>query len=228
MSDLSEQARESREKILSAAKELFSTKGFDGTSVREISEKSNVKKALIFYYFKNKEEILQSLLDTFILEMKQEAIKRLSEERYGMQQQGKLTFQLDKFKYSHSDNEAIDRHMDAAIRQSLDFYLNRKAILRILFDESLKKGSHSSILFRITDLLRDQEEEGIPNTLGQHGYPLQIDNKSLVERFFTGLMPMLSFVVYFDEWKAHYKMSDEECKDAFVQSYKTTYGNHYR
>ncbi len=229
LSQFSEQAKESRDKILKAAEELFSSKGFDGTSVREISEKSEVKKALIFYYFKSKEEILQNILDKFIYEMKEEAIKVLSQEKYNMQKEGKLAFNQNKFKFSELDDDhTVDQYLDAAINQSLDFYLERKNIIRIMFDESLKKGNHSSMLFRITDLLYDKDMESIQNSLEQNGFQVQIDNTALVERFFTGLMPMLSFVIYFDEWKEHYHISEEEFKASFIKSYKTTFGNQYR
>lgn len=54
-----------REKILNAADKLFGEVGFDGASVREISEKSGVNKALIHYHFKSKEGLLLSVLDRY-------------------------------------------------------------------------------------------------------------------------------------------------------------------
>lgn len=52
-----------REKILSAAKELFEEKGFDVTSVREIASKAGVNAALINYHFGSKENLLILLMD---------------------------------------------------------------------------------------------------------------------------------------------------------------------
>lgn len=228
MHNLSEQAKESRDKILKAAEELFSTKGFDGTSVREVAEKAGVNKALIFYYFKSKEEILQSLFDTLIQDMKQEAMRGLTQEKFKQMEQGNLVPDRDKLKFSSLRDDEIELYMDAAINKSLDFYLERKNIIRILVAESLKKGDHSPLIFRATDLLTDKGADSISDVIEQNGVKLQIDNGALVDRFFTGLMPVLSFVIYFDEWKEHYHMSDEEFKEAFIKSYKTTYGNHYR
>ena len=47
--------------IMEAAEELFSEKGFDGTSVRDISDKAGVNLAMISYYFGSKEKLLEAL-----------------------------------------------------------------------------------------------------------------------------------------------------------------------
>lgn len=228
LSNLSEQAKESRDKILKSAEELFSSKGFDGTSVREIAELAGVNKALIFYYFKSKEEILQCLFDTLIQDMKHEAIKGITQEKLKQMEQGNLHPDHDKLKFTNLSEDAIEQYLDAAINKSLDFYLERKNIVRIMVAESLKKGDHNSLIFKVTDLLIDKGADSISGVIEQNGVKVQIDNQTLVDRFFAGLMPVLSFAIFFDEWKEHYHMSDEEFKGAFIKSYKTTYGNQYR
>lgn len=52
-----------RNKILLAARELFEEKGFDSTTVREISAKANVNVALINYHFGSKETLLADLIE---------------------------------------------------------------------------------------------------------------------------------------------------------------------
>jgi AcrR family transcriptional regulator len=52
-----------REHILQVAEQLFSDKGFDGTSVRDIAEQANVNLAMISYYFGSKEKLLKSLIE---------------------------------------------------------------------------------------------------------------------------------------------------------------------
>ncbi len=51
----------STQKILMAALELFGTKGYDSTSVRELASKAEVSKGLIYNYYKSKEQILRDL-----------------------------------------------------------------------------------------------------------------------------------------------------------------------
>ncbi|WNM24992.1 TetR/AcrR family transcriptional regulator [Demequina capsici] len=53
---------DTRERIQSVALERFTDNGYDQTSLREIAEDLGVTKAALYYHFKTKEEILDSLL----------------------------------------------------------------------------------------------------------------------------------------------------------------------
>jgi AcrR family transcriptional regulator len=50
-----------REKILDVALDLFTSQGFDGTSMREIAARLHISKPAIYYHFASKEEILTAL-----------------------------------------------------------------------------------------------------------------------------------------------------------------------
>ena len=50
-----------RERILDVALDLFTSQGFDGTSMREIAGRLNIAKPSIYYHFAGKEEILLAL-----------------------------------------------------------------------------------------------------------------------------------------------------------------------
>jgi AcrR family transcriptional regulator len=57
-----EQLREkSREKILSAALELFANKGYDATSIDSIAKKAGISKGLIYNYFESKKSVLLAI-----------------------------------------------------------------------------------------------------------------------------------------------------------------------
>lgn len=49
--------------IFQVAAKLFADKGYNGVSMREISEKSNVSKPMIYYYFGNKEGVYKTLIE---------------------------------------------------------------------------------------------------------------------------------------------------------------------
>lgn len=53
----------SREALIEAARNLFSIKGYDGTSVDEIAESIGIKGPTIYKYFKNKQELLNAVID---------------------------------------------------------------------------------------------------------------------------------------------------------------------
>lgn len=52
-----------RERILNIAEQLFATKGYHATSVREIVNAASVTSPMLYYYFGSKEELLVTLLD---------------------------------------------------------------------------------------------------------------------------------------------------------------------
>lgn len=55
-----------KDRILDAAEEIFSNKGFDGTKVQEIATSAGVNKAMLYYYFKNKDELLIAVVGRII------------------------------------------------------------------------------------------------------------------------------------------------------------------
>ena len=61
-------AEATKARIIEEAIMLFSKNGFDATTVDEIAKESDVNKALIYYYFKNKaglyEEVMSQLFDS--------------------------------------------------------------------------------------------------------------------------------------------------------------------
>ena len=54
-----------REEIVKAALDLFLTKGYDGTSVRAIMNQAGGEVGLFYYYFKNKDDVFDKVLDLF-------------------------------------------------------------------------------------------------------------------------------------------------------------------
>ena len=64
MSTLSRRERERQQRrndIIAAAEELFSEKGFKGTTMQEISERVELSKGTVYLYFKSKEELYLSV-----------------------------------------------------------------------------------------------------------------------------------------------------------------------
>lgn len=56
--------------ILQVAERLFAEKGFDGTSIRNISKEANINIAMVSYYFGSKEKMLESLIFFRISDLK--------------------------------------------------------------------------------------------------------------------------------------------------------------
>ncbi|MCK6554194.1 TetR/AcrR family transcriptional regulator [Candidatus Binatia bacterium] len=55
-------AHEAREKILSAASQLFARQGYENTTLSQVAREAKVSKALIFWHFDSKEALYRSAL----------------------------------------------------------------------------------------------------------------------------------------------------------------------
>jgi AcrR family transcriptional regulator len=82
-----------RERILDVALDLFTEKGFDGTSLREIAERLDVTKAALYYYFPSKDDILMAL-HMRIHEFGREAMQQMAEEPVTLKTWGELLDQI--------------------------------------------------------------------------------------------------------------------------------------
>lgn len=108
----------SRQRILSAATEVFAAQGLDGARVDEIAEQSGINKRMLYHYFGNKDELFGAVLDELY-----ETICRQS-----------AALDLD----AGSAPEAVHRLVDFA----LDFYLDNPHAMTLLNDENLHKARH--------------------------------------------------------------------------------------
>lgn len=60
---ITKDADERKNEILDIAKALFSQKGFDGTSISDILDKTGIARGTLYYHFKSKEEIMDALIE---------------------------------------------------------------------------------------------------------------------------------------------------------------------
>ena len=63
-----------REKIFNVSIDLFSRHGYDGVSIRQIASEVGIKESSIYNHYKSKESILNSILEFYIEEMKNDEI----------------------------------------------------------------------------------------------------------------------------------------------------------
>jgi AcrR family transcriptional regulator len=66
MTDESTLESKRRNQIISAARQVFSRKGYDGATVGEIAETAGVSKGLIYHYFRSKGDILLATAETMM------------------------------------------------------------------------------------------------------------------------------------------------------------------
>jgi TetR/AcrR family transcriptional regulator len=60
---------DTKEQILTVAEELFAQKGFAGVRTHEIAAKAGVNKAMIYYWYNSKEQLLRAVLQKILFEL---------------------------------------------------------------------------------------------------------------------------------------------------------------
>lgn len=198
---------DAKTRILNVAAKLFAEKGFDGARVDEIARKAKVNKALIYYYFKNKEEIRGALFEDFIHDV-MDLVDKSFDDFLDLQSKEKFRKVFDEY---------------------LTFFEERKHTIRIMAMESLKKSSVISSLFRFMDIMMKNETDKVLQAIEKRDSRLEFDRMQiLVTDFFTGLMPIVNYVLYKDEWKAHYQIDEQELRDRFFKAYDATHLEYHR
>lgn len=106
--------------ILNVAEDLFSKKGFDGTSVRHIAEKAGVNVAMISYYFGSKERLLHSLI--------KDRTAKTRDLLAGLLQDTKLTSweKMDQIVDRYVDVILDNRHFHNIIDRQISMSKNKK------------------------------------------------------------------------------------------------------
>ena len=73
-----------KDRILDAALDVFSRKGFYGARMDEIVEESHTSKGAIYFHFPNKERLFLALVDQFANLLERRLVSAISEEEAGM------------------------------------------------------------------------------------------------------------------------------------------------
>jgi TetR/AcrR family transcriptional regulator len=68
-----------RQDILNAAEKLFSQKGFNGTTTKELAARAGVHEAVLFRHFKNKRELYRATLDVKVARNRDAALAQMDQ-----------------------------------------------------------------------------------------------------------------------------------------------------
>lgn len=208
---------DAKERIRSVSIRLFSQKGYDATRVSEIAQAAGVNKALIYYYFKNKEEILDDLIGSLFDHAASIVMDYIHSGILSMIESGALDIEPDRFHFIDRDAlQSFLDQMDAYQEQLLDFILKNRALIRVLMLESLKNGKHHNDLFRLLDFFRQSQDNPIYSTIWNADKDFTYSDSAVFFKFFYIMTPMFDFAAYYDDYKLIRGKSDREVCDAFL------------
>ena len=186
-----------KEQILQTAEKLFAQKGFDGARVDDIALKAGVNKALIYYYFKSKQHILEAILEKHMDEI----------------------FQKRKHIIKSMDDISKEKSIESLLEHSLRIFENREDFLKIVFTEELKSVKQHWPLFQLLDQGFDK---GF-HQLEQFGIKLKNENKIRFIAFFFANVPLSMFIMLRDEWIEYYNAEPEQLTQWFLEAMKKMY-----
>jgi len=199
---------EARERILKASVKIFAEKGFDGARMDSIAKTAGVNKALIYYYFKSKKELLDTLVSNFLLQ---------SEE---------LILQLIRdFDFRSNQNTA------EIFEQVFQYLSAHEDVIRLIMLETLKKGSSQSFLFDFVNLYLGDQSRAYELMKSHPDKPvvdLEDMEQARVTEFFTLLGPVLLYILLKDDWMTFFQTDKEKMALQFVNALKLTHIQHHQ
>ncbi|MFH0902197.1 MAG: TetR/AcrR family transcriptional regulator [Pseudomonadota bacterium] len=192
-----------RKRILAVAEKLFAARGFDATSVDQIAHTAGVNKALIYYHFKNKDDLVLQLFESII-----EEVSAYSEQQTG----------------SGASNDSGDvRH---AVKKEVEFLTGRKRILSLMLAEALRSNQHDDFLFRCAEIVIQKEHAGDLVQTGagtEDGARKTLPRAQMVHEFFTGFVPLVTFVALRDKWCSYFNYDADQITDEFIEAFADTH-----
>ncbi|MER3413525.1 MAG: hypothetical protein C4340_03005 [Armatimonadota bacterium] len=118
---------ERRDEILAGALAVFSEKGFDGASVKEIARRAGVAPGLLYHYFQSKEDILFATI-----------------ERYAFVPELCCAAEPEP-------KERVDRALERALLAIYNVFKRNEALMRVFIGEAVVNGAVNT---RWEDVLR--------------------------------------------------------------------------
>lgn len=94
-----------REKILLKAIELYCVEGYANVSITDLQAALNMGRGTLYYYFKDKDELFQEAVSTFLLQPKQRALDKVRDGALVPDVIDSMMYYLNQLKEFHSQVE---------------------------------------------------------------------------------------------------------------------------
>jgi AcrR family transcriptional regulator len=197
-----------KERIMNVATSIFAKKGFSAATVDEIAAGAKVNKALIYYYFKNKDDLLSKIFDNFMGE-------------------SLLRFQ-ELFRKMESEEVFSSRgRVGEMMRILLGFMMENEEVLKVMFMESIK-GKRDPFL-EIMKRQAGRELVELVDEARSKGVTLDEDITQMwMTEFFTGSVPMMVYIIYRSRWAKFFNVDKEVLDEMFINAFDETHIERHR
>ncbi len=174
---------ERREQILAAALKLFASKSLAAARMSELSKSTGISQGLVYHYYRSKEELFTSLIETAINKMNSAAIHL---EKLTISSREKIIFAVESLIKGFNENASTIDYYYLIIQTALSDSFPKEA------RNIISAGNHIKYEVMTRILKKGQEEGTVKN------YPV-IDMATLFFSTINGLV--LNKIIYGKEYK---------------------------
>jgi AcrR family transcriptional regulator len=185
--------------ILRSARTLFADRGYEGASAADIAAGAGVNKALVFYYFGSKENILKEVLNAAAAEAVDRRAQFLKKE-------------------NPFSEEVIKEYYDDALREMEA----KSEVIRILLTEAIKKSGGGALLF---DFL-EKAMGDIAVRMDKRGLSAREGEKLRTSEFFFDAMALFAFAALEGKWSVYSGIDRAKVREDFLEVFGNTYLNY--
>jgi TetR/AcrR family transcriptional regulator len=132
--------KNTEQKILEAANEVFHSKGFDGARMQEIAQHAGINKGLLHYYFKTKDALFDAIFGialnqivsriTMILEQEaslEEKIDRIVDQYIDLLSKNPTLPRFVLNELNKNPDKFVSRHLDQHVRSAFEKFADSVA-----------------------------------------------------------------------------------------------------
>lgn len=175
--------------IIETAEQLFSERGFDGTSVRDIADEAGVNVAMISYYFGSKEKLMEALFELRVGSVKIRVESLIKDESLSP---------LEKV------NMLIDEHIDRVMQKQC-FHKIMMGVVATNKNPAILKAANNVKIRNaevVTELIKDGQKKGI--------FKKKIDVILMMNTMVGTVSQTMMSQAYYREFNKQQDMPDEE------------------
>lgn len=103
-----QRAEETKDSLLAAGVDLFSSRGFEGVSIRAIEEASETKRGLVAYHFGSKENFWKAVAKR-VFEQVPDASSKTRDALQGLDKEAQIRWYMTSFVYYSAEHPEISR-----------------------------------------------------------------------------------------------------------------------
>ena len=203
MSKKPESNNSTKDKILQAAEQIFAENGYDGARIDVIAKKAGINKAMLYYYFGSKDNILKEIIEINI-------------SKFGEEQENRF----NASDLINSEGTINEEKLDFLIDGGLIFMKNYGNVFKILLMELLKGNSRGTVSFEVFNSILGR----FVGNIKDNNIEIKDDDEFIMRLFFFNLVPMITFIALDNELKEFYKISpedlDKNSRNMFKQLFK--------